>query len=50
LYTLAQHQDIQKRLREEIRDIENPTFENIEACRYLNNVCREMLRFIPPGT
>lgn len=29
--------------------MENPTFEEIESCRYLNNVCREILRFIPPG-
>jgi cytochrome P450 len=46
---LAQHQDIQAKLREEVKHLNNPTLDEIEACRYLNNVCREMLRYIPPG-
>lgn len=50
LYVLAQHPDIQERLRNEVQNLQDPTFEQIESCRYLNNVCREMLRYIPPGT
>lgn len=50
LHILAQHPDVQERLREEVKHLNNPTFEQIESCRYLNNVCREILRFIPPGT
>jgi len=49
LFTLAKHQDVQDRLRSEVQHLRNPTFEQIESCRYLNNVTREMLRFIPPG-
>jgi cytochrome P450 len=48
MWVLAQHQDIQTKLREEVKHLNNPTFEEIESCRYLNNVCREMLRYIPP--
>jgi cytochrome P450 len=50
LYTLSQRQEIQRKLRDEVKDLKDPTFEQIESCRYLNNVCREMLRFAPPGT
>ena len=49
LHILAQHPEIQTRLRSEVSHMTNPTFEQIESCRYLNNVCREILRFIPPG-
>jgi cytochrome P450 len=28
----------------------SPSFDQLESLKYLNNVCREVLRFIPPGT
>ncbi|KAK9478075.1 cytochrome P450 [Lipomyces japonicus] len=54
LFTMAQNQDIQERLRTEIR--ENfpggvdaiQTAEAIESAKYLNNVVRECLRLNPP--
>ena len=52
LYLLSIHQDVQERLRKEVGNVdlrETPTFEKIESMRYLNNVCREVLRFIPVG-
>jgi cytochrome P450 len=50
MHTLAQHPEIQDRLRKEVEHLIHPTFEQIESCRYLNNVCREILRYMPPGT
>ena len=50
LHILAQHPEIQERLRKEVEHLHNPTFEQIESCRYLNNVSREILRYIPPGS
>ncbi|BFZ61253.1 hypothetical protein YB2330_002312 [Saitoella coloradoensis] len=52
-WLLASHPDVQSRLRTEIQSIipeegGAPTYEQIEGCRYLNNVCREILRHIPP--
>ena len=49
MHILAQHQEVQQRLRLAVQHLKIPTFEQIESCRYLNNVCREILRFIPPG-
>ncbi|KAK9464070.1 cytochrome P450 [Lipomyces oligophaga] len=54
LLTLAQHPEVQTKLREEIRaafpngpeDIQ--TAEQIESLRYLNNVTREIFRVNPP--
>jgi cytochrome P450 len=46
---LAQNPEIQERLRNEVQHLQDPTFEQIESCRYLNNVCREILRYTPPG-
>ncbi|KAK3906975.1 cytochrome P450 [Staphylotrichum tortipilum] len=61
LYMLAIHQDIQARLRDEIREYIPTLFEPFLQFRtwstrlpdpdklpYLNKVCREALRFIPP--
>jgi cytochrome P450 len=53
LYLLSKHPEIQERLRKEVQtlDLDNsPSFEQVESLRYLNNVCREVVRFIPPGT
>ena len=53
LYLLSIHPEIQQKLRREVQtlDLDNsPSFEQIESLKYLNNVCREVLRFIPPGT
>ena len=53
LYLLSTHPAIQERLRQEVQtlDLDNsPSFEQLESLRYLNNVCREVLRFIPPGS
>lgn len=52
LYLLSIHPHIQERLRKEIQtlDLDNsPTFEQMESLKYLNNVCREILRFMSPG-
>ncbi|KAK9447043.1 cytochrome P450 [Limtongia smithiae] len=54
LHFLCQHQDIQDRLRAEIRT-QFPggldairTYEEVESLKYLNNVAREVLRLTPP--
>ena len=52
LYLLSVHPNIQERLRNEVQDLDldnPPSFEKLELFKYLNNVCREVLRFIPPG-
>lgn len=60
LFLLAQHPDLQTRLREEILAIFPPNFDTLEEHEieslhhtiaelpYLNNVTRETLRLIPP--
>uniref|UniRef100_A0A1L8EGW7 Putative cytochrome p450 6g2 n=1 Tax=Haematobia irritans TaxID=7368 RepID=A0A1L8EGW7_HAEIR len=54
LYELAKHQDIQSRLREEIRSVllqsENgqPSYEQINEMKFLHNVILEVLRMYPP--
>jgi cytochrome P450 len=49
LYLLATHKDIQTTLRKEVATLSNSaTFDEIEACHYLGNVVKEILRFIPP--
>jgi cytochrome P450 len=58
LYNLSEHPDVQIRLREEIHrhlgksfDPNNPpTADEILKLKYLDNVCREVLRINPPGT
>jgi cytochrome P450 len=47
---MAQHPEVQQKLRKEIQHLDASSFEQIESCRYLNNVCREILRYMPPGT
>ncbi|RCH97658.1 hypothetical protein CU097_008680 [Rhizopus azygosporus] len=51
LWLLAQHQDVQDRLREEVRvlfqDENSFDYETINSISYLDYVCRETLRFIP---
>ncbi|XP_037812139.1 uncharacterized protein LOC119603923 [Lucilia sericata] len=54
LYELAKHQDVQQRVREEIREAlhqsENGelSYEQLNELKYLNNVILEVLRFYPP--
>ncbi|KAK9463619.1 cytochrome P450 [Lipomyces oligophaga] len=64
VYLLTKHPEVQTKLRQEIRESlpyytreclqseTNPflqtSYEVIENMKYLNNVCREVLRFMPP--
>lgn len=56
LWILAKHPDIQKRLREELLEAhlalsegeEQIPVEKLESLEFLDAVCRETLRFIPP--
>lgn len=58
LHELSEHPDVQRRLREEVHRVLGtsfdpnvpPTLEQMEQMKYLNNVCREVLRVDPPGT
>ncbi|KAK9450424.1 cytochrome P450 [Limtongia smithiae] len=56
LYLLGLNQDVQDRLRDEIRTqfpdgLESiATYEDVESLKYLNNVIREVLRLTPPVT
>lgn len=58
LYELSEHPDVQTRLRKEIHQVlgtqfdpsNPPTPEQLDQMKYLNNVCREVLRVDPPGT
>lgn len=60
VYVLCKHQDIQQRLREEVRDrlpsISDPesviTAQELDSLPYLHAFCNEVLRFYPsiPGT
>ena len=47
-WLLAQHQDVQNRLREEIREAKekygNLNYDQLSALPYLDAVCRETLR------
>ena len=51
---LSKNQEVQNKLRKEIvkefpdKDFV-PTFEQINSLEYLNAVCKEILRFVPPG-
>ncbi|RUS15912.1 cytochrome P450 [Jimgerdemannia flammicorona] len=57
LWLLAQNPEAQKKLREEVtpmfKDALNnktpPSYDDIDALKYLNAVCKEELRLIPPG-
>ncbi|KAI0786740.1 cytochrome P450 [Abortiporus biennis] len=54
LYILAQHQDVQDKLREEIlkasnnSGAENLSYDEIVDLPYLDTICRETLRLYPP--
>ena len=54
LYYLSKNQEIQDKLRKEIvKEFPDknfvPTFEQINSLEYLNVVCKEILRVVPPG-
>ncbi|KAH6905471.1 cytochrome P450 [Coprinopsis sp. MPI-PUGE-AT-0042] len=53
LWLLAKHQDVQDRLRKEIRDAKEefgqPNYDQLVALPYLDAVCRETLRLYPPA-
>jgi len=54
LYYLSKNQEIQDKLRKEIvKEFPDknfvPTFEQINSLEYLNAVCKEILRVVPPG-
>ncbi|KAK9239958.1 cytochrome P450 [Lipomyces kononenkoae] len=54
LYLLAKHQDIQTRLRRELRTKfvggydTIKSYDDVESLKYLHNVVQEVLRFYPP--
>ncbi|KAK9480759.1 cytochrome P450 [Lipomyces japonicus] len=60
VYLLSKNKEVQNRLRDEIRahtsisadfnedNLRSLTYDKIETLKYLNNVSREILRFIPP--
>lgn len=51
LYVLAEHQDVQSKLREEIREARNGGdigYDDLVSLPYLDAVCREVLRLYPP--
>ena len=54
LYYLSENQEVQDKLRKEIvKEFPDknfvPTFEQINSLEYLNAVCKEILRFVPPS-
>lgn len=51
-YCLGQHQDVQDRLREEIRRGvgEELDYHRVSNLKYLDNVINEVLRLYPPAT
>ncbi|KAH6909125.1 cytochrome P450 [Coprinopsis sp. MPI-PUGE-AT-0042] len=53
LWLLAKHQQIQDRLRKEIREAKEQygelNYDQLNALPYLDAVCREMLRLYPPA-
>ena len=55
LYLLAQHQDVQDLLREELvkafpdKSNFNPTYDEINSLDYLNCIVKEVLRLYSPG-
>ncbi|CAH1382463.1 hypothetical protein MTP99_006423 [Tenebrio molitor] len=55
LYELAKHEDIQKKLRQEIDSVLDKhngqmTYDSIQDMKYLNQVIDETLRLHPPGS
>ncbi|KAK0191590.1 cytochrome P450 [Armillaria mellea] len=49
LFHLAKDPDVQKRLRQEIRDLSDFSYDHIQSLSYLDVVCREGLRLHPAG-
>lgn len=45
VYLLAKHQQVQKKLREELKNLKSDTLDD---CAYLNSVIYESLRILPP--
>lgn len=50
LYALAQRLDVQRKLREELREVpvDNPSMDQLNALPYLDAVIRETMRLYPP--
>ncbi|SJL01235.1 uncharacterized protein ARMOST_04553 [Armillaria ostoyae] len=49
LFHLARDPEVQKRLRQEIRDLSDFSYDHIQSLPYLDVVCREGLRLHPAG-
>ncbi|KAF6762416.1 cytochrome P450 [Ephemerocybe angulata] len=53
IWLLAKHQDVQEKLRAEIREakerFEEPDYDELAALPYLDAVCKESLRMYPPA-
>ena len=47
MYSLATHPEILKKLRDELLEVptDTPTLDQLNACTYLDQVTREVLRF-----
>jgi cytochrome P450 len=53
LYLLSRYPSVQERLRKDVLTLDlddSPSFDQLESLRYLHNVCREVVRYIPPGS
>ncbi|KAJ7475705.1 cytochrome P450 [Mycena latifolia] len=52
LHLLAQHQDVQEKLRQELRSAQRdgvePSYDDLVSLEYLDAICRETLRLYPP--
>ncbi|KAJ7475711.1 cytochrome P450 [Mycena latifolia] len=52
LHLLAQHQDVQEKLRQELRSAQkdgvDPSYDDLVSLEYLDAICRETLRLYPP--
>ena len=52
IYLVAQHPEVEKKVREEIKEhmVEDDySFENLKNFRYIENVEKEVTRFYGPG-
>ncbi|KAJ7475712.1 cytochrome P450 [Mycena latifolia] len=54
LHLLAQHQDVQEKLRQELRSAQmdgvDPSYDDLVSLEYLDAICRETLRLYPPAS
>ena len=48
VYYLAQNKDCQQRLYEELKEVNEFSYENLSQLKYLNAVIDETLRLSPP--